>query len=197
MLYLKLHQAVHAYWRRTGPVSSAWHCRCSSLDQQAKTQTRRSKAKRASRSKEKSDARRNATRREHRLSQALRARSPPSATSQPSPAAGPELDRQRPPPDGSPLTSSPDQPERLAGSQKRTPAAFASDGRLESRLRSSDLAFGKLRRSDRTKEKASLFGWLLKNTPGSDVAQCSRGPTPARSRLRASRSASGRRRSLS
>ena len=105
MPYLTRQQAVRACWRRSVasvvsvalPLLKSW---TASEDEEQ----RRSKAKRASRSKEKSDARRNAAWREHRLSyRRCEHGVPPPYSSQPPPAAGPELDRQRPPPEHSHL----------------------------------------------------------------------------------------------
>ena len=198
MPYLTQQQAVRACSRRSVAsvvqrgiaVAQVW---TASEDEEQ----RRSKAKRASRSKEKSDARQNAARREHRLSyRRCEHGVPPPYSSQPPPAAGPELDRQRPPPEHSHLRAHLTSRNDWLEAKKERPPLFQATGvsnldsvrRFSSEHRLVPSAY---------KEKASLFGWLLKNTPGSDVAQCSRGPTPARSRLRASRSASGRRRSLS
>ena len=177
MPYLTQQQAVRACWRRSVasvvrvalPLLKSW---AASEDEKQ----RRSKAKRASRSKEKSDARRNAARREHRLScRRCEHGVPPPYSSQPPPAAGPELDRQRPPPEHSHLRAHLTSRHDWLEAKKERPPLFK---RRASRIRlrrvigfscgeAAQLAY---------KEKASLFGWLLKNTPGSDLLSHAVGP---------------------
>jgi hypothetical protein len=146
--------------------SSPWHCRCSIRGQQAKTQARRSKAKRARRSKEKSDARQNATRREHRLSQgAASGGVPPPQLLNPPPLPVQSSTGSGLPPRTFPSSSSPDQPERWLEAKKERPPLLRATGVSNSFVM---LGFGcrpgRLK-SDRTKKKPACSAGLFRILP--------------------------------